>query len=198
MEISATDTDKYKIIKLSGKITWEDAQDLDTRVRRFIEEEGFYHLVFNMDEVSFICSGGIGALVFNLNKVKEKEGGIYIVSANEYFNYIWFHFKFQDPCFPNGAQFGLRYMGYLCAPGFLIMNGAMVYWAFLRRLKRGDNPWHAKWDFIQRGLFLIAVQLVWVNSSWSGFARLRLDHFGIIATIGTSMILLSFLIRVRW
>ncbi|MCP4550123.1 MAG: DUF1624 domain-containing protein [bacterium] len=118
--------------------------------------------------------------------------------SNEYFNHVWFHFKFWDPTFPNGAQFGLRYMGYLCAPGFLIMNGAMVYWAFIRRLKRGDNVWHARWDFIQRGLFLILVQLVWVNSAWGAFSRLRLDHFGIIATIGTSMIILSFMISWKW
>jgi uncharacterized membrane protein len=118
--------------------------------------------------------------------------------SNEYFNHLWYHFKFLDPTFPNGAQFGLRYMGYLCAPGFLIMNGAMVYWAFKRRLNRGDSTWHARWDFIQRGLFLILVQLVWVNSSWGGFTRLRLDHFGIIATIGSSMILLSFMINWKW
>lgn len=95
MEISATNTDKYKIIKLAGKITWEDAQDLDKQIRQFVEEEGFSHLVFNMDDVSFICSGGIGALVFNLNKVKEKNGGIYIVSSNEYFNYICETLKFD-------------------------------------------------------------------------------------------------------
>lgn len=95
MEITATNTDKHKIIKLAGKIGWEDAQELDRHIRHYIEDEGFSHLVFNMDEVSFICSGGIGALVFNLNKVKERKGGIYIVSDNEYFNYICETLKFD-------------------------------------------------------------------------------------------------------
>ena len=54
------------------------------------------------------------------------------------------------------------------------------------------------WGFIQRGLFLIAVQLVWVNASWGGFTRLRLDHFGIIATIGMSMLLLIWMVRWNW
>ncbi len=118
--------------------------------------------------------------------------------SNEYFNHVWFAFDFRDPFFGSTGQFWLRYMGYLCAPGFLIMNGAMVYWAFKRRQKSGASEWSSRWEFIQRGLFLIAVQLVWVNSSWGAFSRLRLDHFGIIATIGTSMILLAFMINWNW
>jgi len=118
--------------------------------------------------------------------------------SNEYFNHVWYSFKFADPFFAGGAQFGLRYMGYLCAPGFLVMNGAMVFWAFQRRIKAGTSPWRARWHFIERGLFLILVQMTWVNSSWSGFGRVRLWHLGIIATIGMAMILLAFVIRWRW
>lgn len=118
--------------------------------------------------------------------------------SNEYFNHLWYAFEFQDPFFPSGAQFGLRYMGYLCAPGFLVMNGAMVYWAYLRRRKAGIGDWRARWDFIERGLFLILVQMVWVNAAWSGFARFRIWHWSIIACIGTAMILLTLVITWRW
>ena len=118
--------------------------------------------------------------------------------SNEYFNHIWYAFEFQDPFFASGSQFGLRYMGYLCAPGFLIMNGAMVYWAYMRRIKAGTSDLRARWDFIERGLFLILVQMVWVNASWGGFARFRFWHWSIIACIGTAMILLTLVIRWRW
>ncbi len=118
--------------------------------------------------------------------------------SNEYFNHIWYAFKFQDPFFASGAQFGLRYMGYLCAPGFLVMNGAMVYWAYTRRIKAGHKDWRARWDFIERGLFLIAVQMIWVNASWGGFSRIRIWHWSIIACIGTAMILLTLVIKWRW
>jgi len=118
--------------------------------------------------------------------------------SNYYFNNVWLSLDPMDPFFGTTGQFWLRYMGYLCAPGFLMMNGAMVYWAYLRRRKRGHNPWRARWDFIERGLFLILVQLVWVNSAWGAFSRLRLTHFGIIATIGASMILLTFIITWKW
>jgi uncharacterized membrane protein len=118
--------------------------------------------------------------------------------AQYYMNGIWLAFDPIDPFFPDNAQFAIRYMGYLCAPGFLMMNGAMVYWAFLRRRKKGYSRGHAVWDFVQRGFFLVLVQWIWVNAAWSGFARLRLDHLGIIATIGLAMILVALMAHWKW
>ena len=118
--------------------------------------------------------------------------------AQYYMNAAWLSFDPIDPFFDNTAQFALRYMGYLCAPGFLVMNGAMVYWAFLRRRKKGMSRGRATWDFVQRGLFLVAVQWLWVNQSWSGFARFAGAHLGIIATIGISMILVALIVHWKW
>ncbi len=118
--------------------------------------------------------------------------------SNYYFNSAWLTLDPLDPFFSNLPQFLLRYMGYLCAPGFLMMNGAMIYYVFHRRMKNGEGLGSIRWGFIQRGIFLIAVQLVWVNASWGGFSRLRLGHFGIIATIGTSMLLLIWIVTWKW
>ena len=118
--------------------------------------------------------------------------------SNYYFNSAWLTLDPLDPFFVNTPQFLLRYMGYLCAPGFLMMNGAMVYYVFKRRLSNSESVGRIRWGFIQRGLFLVAVQLIWVNASWSGFNRLRLEHFGIIATIGTSMLLLIWMVQWHW
>jgi len=57
--------------------------------------------------------------------------------SSYYFNSIWLHLDPLDPLFPDWAQFALRYAGYLCAPGFLMMNGAMVWWSFHRRIVKG-------------------------------------------------------------
>ena len=118
--------------------------------------------------------------------------------ANYYFNSAWLSLDPVDPFFDNTPQFLLRYMGYLCAPGFLMMNGAMAAYVFHRRLRNGEPLAAVRWGFVQRGLFLVAVQLVWVNASWSGFERLRLDHFGIIATIGVSMMLVMAMANWHW
>ena len=118
--------------------------------------------------------------------------------SSYYFNSIWKSLDPLDPFFANFGQFALRYMGYLCAPGFLMMNGAMTWFSYQKNRAAGKSDWQAKWHLIQRGLFLILVQIVYVNASWGGFARLRLGHLGIIATIGISMCLLALLVHTRW
>jgi uncharacterized membrane protein len=118
--------------------------------------------------------------------------------ASYYFNSIWPWFDPLDPLFDTIPQFLTRYSSYLCAPGFLMLAGAMVFLSFDRRIAKGVSPWKARWSTIQRGLFLILVQLTWVNSSWGGFTRIRLAHIGIIACIGISIALLALFVHWRW
>lgn len=94
MDLSVTTIKSFKVIKPSGKIDWENARLLDKEIQQ-LTEEGFSHIVFNLDEVTFICSGGIGALVYNLNKVRKMGGAIYIISSNHYINYIFETLKFD-------------------------------------------------------------------------------------------------------
>jgi uncharacterized membrane protein len=118
--------------------------------------------------------------------------------SSYYFNAVWRSLDPIDPFFSSFSQFALRYMGYLCAPGFLMMNGAMSWYSYTSRVRSGKSEWSSKWHLIQRGLFLVLVQVVWVNASWGGFRHLRLDHFGIIACIGMSMVFLALFINARW
>jgi anti-sigma B factor antagonist len=94
MKLSVTELSKCKVIKPSGRIDWESARLLDKEIQKIIDG-GICHIAFNLDDVSFICSGGIGALVYNLNKVKKMGGAIYIISSNEYINYIFETLKFD-------------------------------------------------------------------------------------------------------
>ncbi len=118
--------------------------------------------------------------------------------SSYYLNSIWNTLDPLDPLFPDYAQFLLRYAGYLCAPGFLMMAGAMVWWSYRRRIRKGISRRQAKWHLIQRALFLILVQVTWVNSSWSGFQYFRPGHLGIISTIGISVLFLTVLVDKSW
>lgn len=118
--------------------------------------------------------------------------------SSYYLNSIWKYLEPADPLFSSWGQFILRYSSYLCAPGFLMMNGAMVWYSFGKRKEKGSSNSEIRWNFIKRSLFLILLQMTWVNSSWSGFARFDPLHLGIISTIGMSMILLSFIIHLKW
>ena len=115
-----------------------------------------------------------------------------------YFNAVWLNLDPLDPLFSSWGQFALRYVGYLCAPGFLMMSGAMVWWSFHRRVEKGTSGRKASWHLIQRGLFLIFLQITWVNSSWGGFSVFNPGHFGIIACIGCSVILLTLIVKLNW
>ncbi len=74
----------------------------------------------------------------------------------------------------------------------------MVWWAYYRRKNKGDSDWAIRRQLIQRGFFLIILQMTWVNSSWSGFNSFQPWHLGIIACIGISMILQSLVLNFRW
>jgi len=114
-----------------------------------------------------------------------------------YLNSLWHQIDPFEPVFPTWGQFLLRYVGYLCAPGFLMMAGAMVWWSYQRRVRKASD-WAVRWYLVQRGLFLIVVQMIWVNSSWGGFKTFNPWHLGIIACIGISMIFLVLIIRWKW
>ncbi|RPJ49370.1 MAG: DUF1624 domain-containing protein [Candidatus Latescibacterota bacterium] len=118
--------------------------------------------------------------------------------SSYYFNAVWKYLDPIDPVFDSWPQFALRYMGYLCAPGFLMMNGAMVWYSYTKRREGGDADWSARWHLIQRGLFLVLVQMTWVNSSWGGFAEFKPGHLGIIACIGLAMAFLTFFVDRPW
>jgi uncharacterized membrane protein len=118
--------------------------------------------------------------------------------ASNYFNAVWKRVTYDNFLFDTPGQFVIRYLSYLCAPGFLMLAGAMVWLSLQRRTAQGVSCAAAKLAFVQRGAFLILVQLVWVNASWGGFERLRLDHFGIIACIGGALILMALIANLRW
>jgi len=88
MDYTVTEIGNFTVIKPSGRIDWESARFLDKEVQRLVDG-GRIHVVFNLDEVTFMCSGGIGALVYNRNKLTQLGGAVYIIADNEYISYIF-------------------------------------------------------------------------------------------------------------
>ena len=91
--------------------------------------------------------------------------------SNYYFNSAWLSLDPHRPILRSTRRSSCCATWVTCVlPGFLMMNGAMVHYVFWRRLSPTAKAWAAvRWGFIQRGLFLVAVQVVWVNASWGGF-----------------------------
>ncbi|MFW5774842.1 MAG: STAS domain-containing protein [Chitinivibrionales bacterium] len=108
MNVSVSQQPPYTIVKVGGRIDWEQARELDELIRSLIDE-GNYQLVFELDEITFISSGGIGALVYNLKTVKNYNGSMYLIASSKYMNFIFetlkFHIIFEGNIFSSIQQF---------------------------------------------------------------------------------------------
>jgi anti-anti-sigma factor len=108
MELRITSNDKIALFLVKGKIGWDNSRILDTQIHKMVEK-GCSHIIFNLDEVTFLCSGGIGALVYNMKKVQETGGDIYIVSGSDYIQFLFatigFNIIFSGRIFKSFEEF---------------------------------------------------------------------------------------------
>ncbi|HKP98651.1 MAG TPA: STAS domain-containing protein [Fibrobacteria bacterium] len=109
MELRITSNEKIALFIVKGKIGWENSRILDTQIHKMVEK-GCSHIIFNLDEVTFLCSGGIGALVYNMKKVQETGGDIYVVSTSDYIQFLFatigFNIIFSGRIFKSFEEFG--------------------------------------------------------------------------------------------
>jgi anti-anti-sigma factor len=109
MELRITSNDRIALFIVKGKIGWDNSRILDTQIHKMVEK-GCSHIIFNLDEVTFLCSGGIGALVYNMKKVQETGGDIYIVSTSDYIQFLFatigFNIIFSGRIFQSFSEFG--------------------------------------------------------------------------------------------
>ena len=108
MELRITSNERIALFIVSGKIGWDNSRILDTQIHKMVEK-GCSHIIFNLDEVTFLCSGRIGALVYNMKKVQETGGDIYIVSTSDYIQFLFatigFNIIFSGRIFKSFTEF---------------------------------------------------------------------------------------------
>ncbi len=107
--ISVVEHGKLKIIMVTEKVNWDQAKELDQLISDLITE-GATHIVFNLERVKFLCSAAIGVIACYLKRVREMGGDIYLVTCNEYVDYVLgsvgFEMLFKGTLFKNKADFG--------------------------------------------------------------------------------------------
>ena len=112
--------------------------------------------------------------------------------------------------------FFTRLISHICAPGFFLLMGVGVLFLVQSRLKSGWSNFRIKRFLITRGLILIISEMILVAPAWimgDAFSAIEIDkaklpgiegpifgNFGILSSLGASMILSSFLIQVdkKW
>ncbi len=79
MDITIFDNDIYKVIRLEGSADMTATNDLSVKVKQLIAEKN-YNLVFDLTHLGFICSMGLGCLIFANSRCIENEGQFAIVN----------------------------------------------------------------------------------------------------------------------
>jgi len=91
------------------------------------------------------------------------------------------------------ALYFTRYITHFCAPTFVFLSGVSIYLQSLRKTKPELSAF-----LIKRGLWLIFVELVIVSFAWSFNPAFERFPLAVIWSIGVSMFLLGFLIRLPY
>ena len=81
MQISVTDFDRFKVIKLSGEVDLHNSRE----VRKIVMEnlENLFHLLIDFTELEYIDSSGMATLVEGLNLSKTRQLDFHIIGAKD-------------------------------------------------------------------------------------------------------------------
>ncbi|KAB1156762.1 DUF1624 domain-containing protein [Flavobacterium luteum] len=91
------------------------------------------------------------------------------------------------------ALFFTRFITHFCAPTFVFLSGTSIYLQSLRKTKSELSVF-----LFKRGLWLIFVEFAIVNFAWTFNPNYPLQIFQVIWTIGISMFILGFLIKLPY
>ena len=97
---------------------------------------------------------------------------------------------------PDIAHYLTRFITHYCAPTFIFLAGLSVSLYTLSRRSHLSEGTITK-KLLTRGFFLIALQIIVVNLAWSldSVPGTGIIYFGIIACIGSGMMILAFIRR---
>jgi len=90
------------------------------------------------------------------------------------------------------AQYLTRWMTHLCAPTFVFLAGASLALLVAGRLRRGQAGFRIDRQFLLRGLFILALDPLWMSLAFFGWQRAILQ---VLYAIGLSMICMAGLRR---
>ncbi len=77
-----TSQDNYELIVLEGRIDQAESEELETILSECIEE-GKMDICIDLIDVKHICSSALGVLVAIKRKIKDHEGEIKLIIAND-------------------------------------------------------------------------------------------------------------------
>ena len=80
MEISQREADRVVILDIQGEIDLYNAPEIKDTMQKLIEAKK-YNIIINLEQVSYIDSSGIGALISGLSNLKKYQGSLKIINV---------------------------------------------------------------------------------------------------------------------
>jgi len=80
MDINTRSKDEVTILDIAGEIDLYNAPEIKDIVNNLIDEKK-YNVIINLEQVSYIDSSGIGALISSLSNLKKYQGGLKIINV---------------------------------------------------------------------------------------------------------------------
>jgi len=82
MEIRDREENGFVVLDISGEIDLYNAPEIKEFINKKIEEQK-YNVVINFQEISYIDSSGIGALISTLSNLKKYQGTLKITNIHD-------------------------------------------------------------------------------------------------------------------
>ena len=79
---------EFLFIRLKGELDQETCGAMRSKLKELMETPQVKNLVFNMQDLSFMDSSGIGLIIGRYNQIKRKGGKIILCSLNKYIEKI--------------------------------------------------------------------------------------------------------------
>jgi anti-sigma B factor antagonist len=81
MDIGERTRDGVTVLDVSGEIDLYNAPEIKNSISKLIEAKK-YTVIVNLENVSYIDSSGIGALIYGVSALKKYQGGLRLASVN--------------------------------------------------------------------------------------------------------------------
>ena len=82
MEIKNRTVDGIAVLDINGEIDLYNAPEIKETIKKQMDG-GLKKVIINLDNVSYIDSSGIGALISSLSNLKKVGGGLKIIKIND-------------------------------------------------------------------------------------------------------------------
>jgi len=80
MDITQRKKDDIVILSIVGEIDLYNAPEIKDIINKLIEDRN-YNVIIDLEQVSYIDSSGIGALISSLSNLKKYQGGLKIINV---------------------------------------------------------------------------------------------------------------------